>query len=380
MAAPEIAYDAKWGRFFDWASTSPLSQVAAAARADHIRRNACAADPTAFQSVETAGLGPLRVLLSRLVGARRDDTIVLSRSVAELLSILAAGLPLTPPRDTVVLAEPNHPTAALAWLGAARRRSLHIVTVPACSDGSCDLDAIRAAVDSRCVAIVATHVCHLCGTIQPIADLADIAHRVDALLIVDGAQAVGRTTVDVERSGCDLYVGAGRKSMRAPLGTAFLAGPAGLLAAVEPIFWSTRSAQVTASGQGNLQLADVPTRLEANLPDLSALAALAASAREILATGVTTLERHVRSLLPALDRLPGFDSTPGAADRRNNAGIVRYALPAGVSGLDLKAALLREGFVVAADERTIRISIHLPNAAEDLETLVERAGNYVTTD
>lgn len=368
-------------RFFDWASTSPLSLPAAAARQRFIRLSGAADDPPAFLRLETEKLGVLRHLLSQLLHAASSEPVVLGRSAAELLSLLATGLPAAN-RDVVVLVEPNHPVAELSWLGAARRRHLRIISVPSDHSYRADLGGVRDAADSRCFAICVTHLTHLHGGVQPVAELAEIAHHVGAALIVDGAQAVGRIPVDLAELGCDAYIGVGRKALLAPIGTAFLAARDELLARVEPAVWSTRSARVTQGPHRTAQVISPPAGLEGSLPDLSALEALSASVQAILAIGVETIQRHIQAVLPTLSESlarRGLRQISPASDNPRNAGILTFSLPDGTNGPQLQARLRNSGYVVAADDRNLRVSIHMANDDDDVEALAEEVYRNATS-
>jgi cysteine desulfurase/selenocysteine lyase len=369
--------DARWRMFFDWASISPLSNPAQVARRSHLERADRAVDPPLFLRSETARLDRLRESLRRFLTPPGDHAIVLGRSAAELLSLLAAGLPTTADRRVVLLVEPNHPVAALAWAGASRTRPIRVHTVAHDGRHLADLDALAAALDRRCLAVCVTHVTHLHGGVQPIRRITDLAHAAGALCIVDGAQATGRIPVDVAALGCDVYIGAGRKAMLAPIGTAFLSGAAEVLSMVEPSVWSTRSATLIGPDHAASVVAarpgELPARLEGNLPDLAALNALAGSTDALLDIGVDWVQAQVRRLLPYL--LDGMkrnglelQSTAGTGEVAN-AGIVTFAAPPTASGLDLQARCGAAGFVVAADLDTVRVSLHARNDETAIDAL-----------
>jgi cysteine desulfurase/selenocysteine lyase len=369
--------DARWRLFFDWASISPLSNPAHAARRSHLERADRAVDPPLFLRCETARLDRLRESLRRFLTPPDDHAIVLGRSAAELLSLLATGLPTTADRNVVVLVEPNHPVAALAWAGTARTRPIRVHTVPHNGRHLADLDALAAALDRRCLAVCVTHVTHLHGGVQPIRRIADLAHAAGALCVVDGAQATGRVLVDVAALGCDVYIGVGRKAMLAPIGTAFLSGAAEVLSTVEPSVWSTRSATLTGPDYAASAVAarpcELPARLEGNLPDLAALNALFGSTDALLNIGVGRMQAQVRRLLPyLLDGMKrnGFKLTSTAGiSEIENAGIVTFAAPPTASGLDLQARCAAAGIVVAADRDTVRVSLHARNDETAIDAL-----------
>jgi selenocysteine lyase/cysteine desulfurase len=359
--------DRRWRTFFDWASTSPSSRPAQAERLRQLRRADEAMNPPAFLRDETARLDSLRHLLRQLLTAPDDHRIVLGRSAAELMSVLAAGLPSPGDRDVVLLVEPNHPVATLAWMGAARTRPVRIHTVPHDNRYLADVGVVAEALDRHCLAVCVTHVTHLHGGIQPIRQIAELARAAGALCIVDGAQATGRIPVNIAELGCDVYIGVGRKAMLSPIGTAFMSGSVRTLARVEPSVWSTRSAALPTPDSADIEIqpGEPPVRLEGSLPDLTALCALAASTEALLKVGVDRLQEQVQRLLPVLldgmkrNRLEPL--SPAFAGGVTNAGIVTFAAPSTASGFDLQARCGAAGFVIAADRSTVRVSLHARN-------------------
>jgi cysteine desulfurase/selenocysteine lyase len=363
--------DTRWRTFFEWASTSPLSRPAYAARLRHVELAEEAASPPDFLRTETAGLNVLRGVLRGFLGVPAEHTVVFGRSAAELMSLIATGLPAPAGRDVVILVGPNHPVAALSWLGAARTRKIQVHHVDHDELFRADIDRLARVIDSRCLAVCVTHVTHLHGGIQPVREIAEITHAAGALCIVDGAQAVGRVPVDITGLGCDIYIGVGRKAMLAPIGTAFLTGPTELLSRIDPLVWSTRSAELASPAEA--RPGDVPARLEGSLPDLPALYAFEASARALDAAGVERFQADVQRMLPSLvDGMArhGIRAvSPAGGTGVVNAGIVTFAAPSAASGLDLQARYREAGFVVAADQETIRVSLHARNDMTSIDAL-----------
>lgn len=355
--------DERFGRFFDWATVGPVSRAAAASRDAHLARLDAADHPAATLRAEAGVIADARSLVARFLGAT-DHHIVFGRSVSALFSLVATSLSATTDRSTVVLTDTEHAVSRLCW--TAVTPDLRIVVVPPAEDGTVDLDAVAAAVDERCLAVCAAHVARVSGVVQPVAELARIAHGVGAPLVVDGAQATGRVPVDV--TDIDFYLGSGQKSLLAGSGLTFMAAHTDRL---RPLTWSNANARLDGD---TLTLADPPRRLEPEYPDLAGMHALRATVAEFLSVGMDKVHRHITDTTAVLcEAMDGL--TPAHRPGGHNAGIVSYRSP--VPADRLAARLYDDGFVVASVDGLLRVSVHLPNSAGDVLDLARAVSRHL---
>lgn len=365
------------GRFFDWASLSPLSTVGCSAQEDSVRNAARELDAPARVRRETAELDGLREDLGALLSADNNrHEVILGRSVAEFMSVLAHGLALAR-ESTVLLVEPFHDCVHLAWRAAAQERGFRVEVIPALSPGRSNVAAVRTRLQRPdCAWLVLTHVDHLHGEVQEVELLVELAREKGTRVILDGAQAVGRIPIDICSIAADLYLGSGRKALLGPLGTSFLVGLRDVVSDIRPIIWSTRSASLTLHGE--IELADLPARLEGNLPDLAALAALRASIQLVTAASLVALRAHVSMLVPRLvSGLAASRLIPVVDPGVTNVGIVSFDLPLSVDGNGLQEQLRQRGIVVAASRDRLRISLHHANDVDDVDLLCREVGVLV---
>lgn len=368
MRDPATQVNPKASGFFDWASLSPLCAAASKAQRGYVDAATNLVDaPYAMR--QATDLTELRSAVRDLVNGEARHSIVLGRSASEFLSMLALGLN-GGARDHVILCEPNHDCVPLAWLGTAAFTGHRVRVLPALPTRQIDLEALERTLDEQCSVVVLTHVDHLHGVVQPVEEVVRLAHAVGARVIIDGAQAVGRISVDVSALDADVYIGVGRKALLASIGTAFLVADQALVEDVRPLIWSTRAARL--NGERSPQLVPSPTHLEGNLPDLGALAGLSAAVTAFDHSTVAELESRVAIQLPRLvEGLVDAGLRPFVPVRAGNAGITSFHLPAHANGLQLQRNLRQEGLVIAASSGDCRVSLHLANEDDDLERLTE---------
>jgi cysteine desulfurase / selenocysteine lyase len=360
-------------RFFDWASTAPLSAAAVGAMNEFSRQQENARCPPDFLTWATAQVDGLRQTLAQCLHTGPHQQIVLYRSVAEAVSVLAAGLTM-PPGSSVVVTEADHESAVLPW---AYRPEVTVRTARCAPCGLLDLEDAERLIDASTVVVSVSQVSHLDGVVQPVRELAAITReRSGALLVVDGAQAVGRIPVDLTGLGADIYLGAGRKALLSPLGTAFLAAAPEVLARIRPGLLSTRAAELARDTDGHWQarprLRDLVRRFEGNLPDLRCLAGLRASVQAYLDANPAHLaQRTVELTRTLLDAAPGTGLSPAQPVAATPAGILRVRAP-GTDHLRLKQVLRPHGFSLAATTDWLRISLLSFNNEAGVHELLRR--------
>lgn len=345
--------DPRFALFFDWAAVSPVSKPGIAARDAGLSRMDRAEHPARQMLVERARTAGPRAAVAGLLAVTPAQKVVFGHSVTGLLASIATGLAFGGARRRVLLADVEHPAAERAWAGAVRRWSdVDLVPVPPTGGGRIDLDALRRRLDERCVAVCCAHVGRLSGVVQPVREVVALARGVGALSIVDGAQAVGRIPVDVDRLGCDVYLGTGRKALLGPPGVAFAVAGRELLRSLRP----------------------VPRALEAEPPDPAVLHGLGGSVEVLSAIGVAAVARHVFALAESMVlRFEdiGVRSLHGGTGMPR-AGIATFDLrPHGISGHLIGRSLAEAGIAATSGESFFRLSTHLVNGVREVEAVVE---------
>lgn len=232
---------------------------------------------------------------------------------------------LLEPGDRVVVSSVEH-NAVVRPLAALEADGVRVVQLPVDEAGRVDLDAAEelvAAAPTR--AVVCQHASNVTGAIQPVADLADIAHEHGAVLVVDGAQAVGHLKVDVAALGADAYIASGHKGLLGPQGVGIVYLAPGL--EVRELVQGGSGGDSSAATMPHAR----PDRYEAGTQPVPAIAGLAAGVRVLGRSGDAVFEserRLIQRLVSGLAEIPGMRvlGPPPGEERAPVASVVHDAV------------------------------------------------------
>lgn len=197
-----------------------------------------------------------RNAVAALIGCSADE-ILLTRSTTNAINIAALGMDLVP-GDRVLTTDVEHEGGSAAWKYLEKRRGIvvdRVAIAPEDHDIKGIIERFDRAMTKRTKVVSLSHIITSTGLKMPVNEIVGLAKSRNILTIVDGAQAVGNTEVDVQKIGCDAYAAPGHKWLLGPKGTGFLYIRKGRASRIEPIEWSDGTKFVVGSaGMGSLPL------------------------------------------------------------------------------------------------------------------------------
>jgi cysteine desulfurase/selenocysteine lyase len=312
------------------------------------------------------------------------EEVVFTKNTTEAVNLVAYawGLNELGPGDEVVLTEMEHHAALVTWQQIAKRTGADCHYVPITDEGRLDMDAAREMITDDTAMVSAVHVSNTLGTVNPVGELADLAHDHDAFMFVDGAQSVPNRPVDVEAVDADFLAFSGHK-MGGPTGIGVLYGKRHLLEGMEPyLYGGDMILKVTFE---DATWNELPWKFEAGTPVISQGIALAEACDYLDELGMANVERHEAALAEyAHDRLTSFDDVevygPPGDDR---GGLVAFNLD-GVHAHDLSSILNDSAVAIRAGDHctqplhdvlgtaaSARASFYVYNTREEVDRLVE---------
>ncbi|GBD30762.1 Cysteine desulfurase SufS [bacterium HR32] len=268
------------------------------------------------------------------------------------------------------------------WQRLAERRGARLRFLRVRSDGTLDLDPLDRLLSERTRLVAITHQSNVLGTINPVRYVADRAHAVGAVVLVDGAQSVPHMPVRVADLGCDFLAFSGHK-MCGPTGIGVLWGRAEVLDRMPPFHGGGEMIERVELERSTYKAP--PHRFEAGTPNIADAIALGVAVDYLEGVGMEAVREHekslVRYLLAQLREVDGV-RVYGPQDPEVRGGAVAFTVE-GVHPHDVAQVLDGEGVCVRAGHHcaqplhralgvaaTTRASVYLYNTPEDVDALV----------
>ncbi|MCC6625058.1 MAG: SufS family cysteine desulfurase [Deltaproteobacteria bacterium] len=273
----------------------------------------------------TTSFEAARQTMANFVHASGPDEIVFVRGTTEALNLVANawGGKVLRPGDRIVLSGMEHHSNIVPWQLVAERTGAEIVVMQLDADGAIADGEIERSIDAKTRIVSVVHTSNALGTVNPVRRIADAAHAVGAVCVVDGAQAVGHGGVDVAALGCDFFACSSPK-MFGPTGVGLLWGRRALLADMPP--WQGGGDMIKTVTFTRSTWADPPARFEAGTPAIAEAIGMAAAARWLMAFDHHAVQRHEAELLAygtgLLSAIPGLRLIGTAPDKRAVLGFV----------------------------------------------------------
>lgn len=236
-----------------------------------------------------------RETVRRFINARSTAEVVLTRGTTESLNLVAAsyGEAFLHEGDEVILTVMEHHSNIVPWQLLRDRKGIVIKVAPMTDDGRLDLEALERLFTPRTRLLCTAHVSNVLGTVNPVKQMAAMAHAHGAHILVDGAQSVPHFAVDVQDLDCDFLVFSGHK-VYGPTGIGVLYGRESLLDAMPPYQGGGEMiARVTFAKTTYERL---PFKFEAGTPDYVGSHALACALDYVSTLGMENIHAHEREL------------------------------------------------------------------------------------
>ena len=325
-----------------------------------------------------------RQKVARFINAPSTEQIIFGRNTTEAINLVAhtwaeghlkAG-------DEILVSEIEHHSNLVPWQQVARRTGASLRLVPMAEDYTLDLSDLDTLLNSRTRLVAITHMSNVLGTIVPVREIAQAAHRVGALVLLDGAQSVPHLPVDVQELECDFLAFSAHK-MCGPTGVGVLYVRDTVLEEMEPFLHGGEMVREVTYDHATWN--DLPMRFEAGTPNIADVIALGAAVDYLSALGMERVRAHeVQLTRYALERFREIEevTTYGPPDVNVRGGIVAF-YTSEVHPHDMGTYLDRMGIAIRAGHHcamplmsklgvpaTARASFYIYNTEEEVDVLV----------
>ncbi|MEO6086813.1 MAG: cysteine desulfurase [Umezawaea sp.] len=375
--------------YLDSANTSQKPQSVIDAVAEHYRWHNANVARTVHQLGEeaTSAYEDARVKVANFVRAQSDE-IVFTKNASEALNLMANVLAWSSPYqvragDEIVITAMEHHSNIVPWQLLAERTGARLRWFELTEEGRLDLSTMDELINERTKVVALAHVSNMLGTVNPVALIAERAHQVGALVVVDASQAVPHLPYDVAATGADAIAFTGHK-MCGPTGIGVLWGRRDLLAELPPFLGGGEMIEQVRLERTTY--AQPPHRFEAGTPPIAQAVGLGAAVDYLTAVGMENVAAHERAVteyaLRGLAKVPGL-RVVGPQTVEDRGGAISFTLqdvhPHDVSQvLDSLGIAVRAGQHCAAPAHqwfgvpaTTRASSYLYTTFAEVDALVE---------
>jgi cysteine desulfurase/selenocysteine lyase len=241
-----------------------------------------------------------REAVAELFNAADPLRVIFTLNATHAINLALHGL--LRPGDRVVTSGIEHN----AVMRPLRAMPIDLSVIPCHPDGSLDLEEAAAAITPGARLVALNHASNVMGTILPVAQVAELARRAGALLLVDAAQTAGALPIDMQALGIDLLAFTGHKALLGPPGTGGLViGERIDTGSLEPLYRGGTGSR----SEFEIQPEDCPDKYESGTPNGVGIAGLGAGVRYVLARGIEAIREHelalARALAVGLANIPG---------------------------------------------------------------------------
>lgn len=367
--------------YLDTAATSQKPQVVIDAIDQHylndnanIHRAVYAIAARATSQYEQA-----RAQVARFLNAPSTDEIVFVRGATEAINLIAHSFvrPRLTAGDEILVTEMEHHANIVPWQLIAEQTGAKVVAAPITDAGDLDMTAFAERINGNTRFIGAVHVSNAIGTVNPVHAICALARQHAIPVLIDGAQSVQHTPIDVQDLGCDFFVFSGHK-LYAPTGTGALWGKAEHLAAMPP--YQGGGDMIRTVDFGGTTFADPPARFEAGTPNIAGTVGLGAAVAWLDELGMAAVAAHEHAVTEALvAAIDGIDGAHVIGRPAQRASAVSFAVD-GLHHSDVGSLLDQYGVAVRTGHHcaqplmtrfglsgTARCSVGVYNTLEDVE-------------
>lgn len=326
-----------------------------------------------------------REKVRKFINAKSTEEVIFTRGTTTALNMVAASYAranLTK-GDEIVISYMEHHSNIIPWQQAAKYTGATLKYLPLQEDGTISLDDVRKTITPNTKIVSIVHVSNVLGSINPIKEIAKIAHENDAIMVVDGAQSAPHMKIDVQDLDCDFFAFSSHK-MCGPTGIGVLYGRKHLLENMEPVEFGGEMIDFVGLYESTWK--ELPWKFEGGTPIIAGAIGLGAAIDFLQDIGLENILEHEHKLVSyALKKLSEVEGITiyGPKDPEKRAGLVTFNIE-DVHPHDVATVLDAEGIAVRAGHHcaqplmkwldvsaTARASFCLYNTEEDIDKLVK---------
>ncbi|NIB43947.1 cysteine desulfurase [Pseudomaricurvus alkylphenolicus] len=321
-----------------------------------------------------------RDIVAGFINADCREEVVWTSGTTEAINVVAHGLAqLLKADDEVLVTEMEHHANLVTWQQACKQAGATLKVAPICDNGELRVDEFEKLLSDNTKLVAFPHVSNSLGTINPVKQLVQLAKKVGAWVLVDGAQGIAHGAVDVRDLGCDFYAFSGHKVF-GPTGIGVLWGRKSLLE--EWPVWQTGGEMISEVTYQDARWNELPYRLEAGTPHIAGAIGLGEAIRWFSELDFDGMKAHETALMESATRqAEAFEGLTIIGNSPEKTGVLSFVMDAGHPA-DIGFLLDRQGIAIRTGHHcaeplmnrlgvpgTARASFSIYNTLEEVDAL-----------
>ena len=333
----------------------------------------------------TAAYEKTRAHAADFMGGVEREEVIFTRGTTEAINLVSYSWGETNigEGDEIVITEMEHHANLVPWVILAQKKKAVLKQIPITFCGHLDLSDIDNIITPRTKLLALTQMSNVLGTINPVAELTELAHKQGAIVLADGAQAAPHMPIDVKELGVDFYAFSSHK-MLGPTGVGILYGRRELLEEMPP--FNTGGEMIGEVHFDRVTWAELPHKFEAGTPDIANVVAFDAALTYLEELGLESIRRHEMELtgyaIERLSQIKGLE-IQGPREPAQRGGAISFTDP-NIHPHDISTFLDSRGIAIRAGHHcaqpllrilgktaTARASLYIYNDEADIDALIE---------
>lgn len=322
--------------------------------------------------------------IQKFINTKNDFEVIFTKGTTEGINLIAYALTgLIKEGDEILISHLEHHSNIVPWQMLCERTGAQLKVIPIDENGVLQLDYLEENLNERTKLVSVNHVSNALGVVNPIEKIiAEARRKSEAIIVIDGAQAVPHFKIDVQQLDCDFYVFSGHK-MYAPMGTGILYGKEEILRKIQPFHGGGEMISVCSFEKTTY--ADLPFKFEAGTPNVGGNIALGAAVDFMESIGREALQNHENALLDyAQKQLLQIEGLKIYGEKANRTGVASFNLEGVGISSDVGMILDKMGIAVRTGHHctqpimkhfdiagTVRASFAVYNTFQEIDILVE---------
>ncbi len=323
-----------------------------------------------------------RRYVAQFLNAAESKEIIFTRGTTESINLLATVMrSWILPGDEIVITGMEHHSNLVPWQQLCTDGKIKLKVLPVNLDGTLDLDFLEKMLTPQVKLLALAHISNVLGTVNPVKEIVDMAHKKGVPVLLDGAQGIAHANVDVQDLGVDFYAFSGHK-IYAPMGIGVLYGRFTWLRRLPPYQFGGEMIDRVSFEKTTFN--ELPYKYEAGTPNVAGALGLEAALRYVSGLGLEAVFEHEHQLLQhAVEKLQQIDGIRFIGHAENKAAVISFLIN-GTHPYDVGMLLDQMGIAVRTGHHcaeplmdfygipgTVRASFALYNTFEEVDTFAD---------